>query len=84
PQVSFDRPELGPCLAALTEENTRREALEIIRAGQALLNARPDVDLPGFRLDGADAAREAKYLVRAQEEKRNREALCRGGQVYDP
>lgn len=84
PQVSFDRPELSPCLVALLEEDKRREALQIIRAGQALLKERPDVDLAGFRLEGADAAREATYLFRAREEERNRQALCRGDKVYDP
>ena len=84
-QVDFDRPELSPCLDVLRERSSKHydEALEIIRAGQAVLAQHPDVDSTGFALEGMDAAREQRYEARQQCEQRNCETIRAGGKVYD-
>jgi hypothetical protein len=78
PQISFDRPELSPCLGSLPDpvDPRRTEALALIRAGADQLEARPDADMPGFVACEVDQWREEKYRARQQVETRNREALA--------
>lgn len=85
PQVSFDRPELSPCLTkfAGTSDVNYREALAIIRAGQERLAQRPEADAEGFQACPLDQWRDEKYLARQALEQRNREAIRNGGKVYD-
>ncbi|MBI2301595.1 MAG: hypothetical protein HYU66_22055 [Armatimonadetes bacterium] len=83
PQVSFDRPELSPCLAGLTGDS-RREALAIVAAGAAELAARPEADAPGFTPCEADQRREARYAERQAAARRSREAAASGAKAYDP
>ncbi|MBP8132040.1 MAG: PD40 domain-containing protein [Candidatus Hydrogenedentes bacterium] len=85
PLVSFDRPELSPCLAILPGRDSPacQEALRILEAGREQLRQRPREDMPGAVLDGADLAREAKYEFRAAAEKRAREVLRLGSKHYD-
>jgi hypothetical protein len=49
PGISFDRPELSPCLDSL-KKNSReyRKALALIRKGQERLKQHPRADMPGF------------------------------------
>ncbi len=82
PQVSFDRPEVSPCLAGLTGA-AYTEALAIVRAGAAALAARPRADMPNFALDGTDAWREAKYAQRQAAAAMGAAACAGGGKVYD-
>ncbi len=83
PQVSFDRPELSPCLANVSPEN-RAEVLAIIQAGRVALDARPRGDLETIAMCETDAKREAKYEARHAIEARNREAIQAGEKVFDP
>jgi hypothetical protein len=83
PQVSFDRPELSPCLATIQEASVRTEAVAIIRAGAAQLARRPDADREGFQPSDMDRWRERKYVARQQVEARNRAAILRGTKEYD-
>jgi hypothetical protein len=88
PQVSFDRPELSPCLAALREKSPadiakHDEALALIRAGRDQLAQRPEADMPGFQANERDQWREQKYLTRIQKEQRNRAAIRGGLKAYD-
>lgn len=85
PLVSFDRPELSPCLAALREKqpDAHQEAIGIIMAGKEILEKKPDVGSPGFTLSGMDAAREERYLARQAEETRNRDAIRAQVKAYD-
>jgi hypothetical protein len=86
PQLSFDRPELSPCLAPLREKNDSKhaEALAIIQAGKELLARRPRGDtLDGFVACQADQRREAKYAKRLAEEARSREAIRQGQRAFD-
>ena len=85
PLVSFDRPELSPVLQRFDDRNdpAYREALAIIRAGQEMLAARPDVGMEGFELSGIDLWREVKYQQRRQIELQYREAIRAGERLYD-
>jgi len=86
PQVSFDRPELSPCLTHFTDKQDPRyeEARSIIAAGQTMLEKRPRADMPGFQPCSVDRQREQKYAMRREVERRNREAIRDGKRVYDP
>ena len=85
PQVSFERPELSPCLGKFSDKSDPgyRQALEIIRTGRESLAARPRADMAGFQPCEADRRREEKYALRRQAESRNREAIRHGRRVYD-
>ena len=84
PQVSFSRPELSPCLAALDSTTANyAEALAIIREGAAYLATTPRADMPGFVPCLIDQLRNGKYVLRRQEEHRIRDAIETGVRVYD-
>jgi hypothetical protein len=85
PQISFDRPELSPCLAKFldSQDPPRQEALAIIRTGQALLASRPEADAVGFQPCELDRWREAKYQGRRELEKRMRAAIRTGERLYE-
>ncbi len=85
PQVSFDRPEMSPCLAKFKNKNDPKykEALAIIQAGKDMLKKRPRADMPGFQPCEVDRQREQKYLFRRQEEMRNRKAIREGLKAYE-
>ncbi len=85
PQVSFDRPELSPCLDSLRDANPEghAEALAIIRAGAATLRDVPRADMPGFVPCEEDRRRERAYAARREIEERNREAIEKGGKIHD-
>jgi len=86
PLVSFDRPEISPCLARLKDKSDPRykEALAIIRAGAEMLKKRPRADMPGFKMCPADERRQKKYTGRQKAEERFRAAVRGGEKVYDP
>ena len=83
--LSFDRPELSPCLAKLTDKDAPGylAALAIIKAGKAMLEQCPEADQPGFVPCATDQRREAKYAARRLLELRNRQAIKNGIKVYD-
>jgi hypothetical protein len=85
PQISFDRPELSPCLGKLKENDDQKykEALDLIRTGQQLLADCPEADKAGFQPGERDQWREQKYLARSQNEQRNRAAIRRGAKLYE-
>ena len=83
--VSFDRPELSPCLAGIEDQTSDAyaEALTLIREGQASLAARPRADMSGFVPCEKDQQREEKYAMRHEIEMRNREAILADERYYD-
>jgi hypothetical protein len=85
PQVSFDRPELSPCLAGIgpADYPKRQEALVLIQAGRASLTQRPEADQPGFAACEADQWREQLYLARQAAEQQRRAAIREGRRAYD-
>lgn len=83
PQVSFDRPELSPCLARFDsrEGPEYREALSIIRLGQVRVPvAQESVDTPACSVD---VWREQQYQRRREAEARHRTAIRTGAKRYD-
>ncbi|MCP4453858.1 MAG: hypothetical protein GY809_20545, partial [Planctomycetes bacterium] len=85
PQVSFDRPELSPCLSQIADQSgpEYQEALAIIRAGHRTLMDRPRADMSGFEPCSTDLKREQKYREREKVEQQNRKAILSGAKVYD-
>ena len=85
PWVSFDRPELSPCLAKFTgkDDPKYKEALSLIQTGKERLTQRPRGDLADFQPCEKDLQREAFYQERLQIEWRNREAVLKGEKMYD-
>ncbi len=85
PQVSFDRPELSPCLQKFKDTSAPEyaEALAIIEAGKQTLARRPRADMPGFVACAIDQRRQQKYTMRQETELRNRLAISRGEKLYD-
>ena len=83
--VSFDRPELSPCLANFQDPSDPkyREALALIQAGKEMLALHPEADRSGFVPCAEDQRREAKYAERRRVELRNREAIRSGNKLYD-
>jgi hypothetical protein len=83
--VSFDRPELSPCLARFKDKGdpSYREALALVQAGREALAQHPEADRPGFVPCAEDQRREAKYAGRRRIEQGNREAIRNGTRVYD-
>jgi len=84
PHVSFDRPELSPCLQKLDKASPKyAEALAIITAGRAMLKTTPRADMDGFVPCEDHRNRLTKYAHREKEEARHRKALREGKKVYD-
>jgi hypothetical protein len=84
PWVSFDRPEVSPCLAKLSKDSPQyKEALALIQTGKERLEQRPRGDLPDFQPCEKDAQREAFYQERQRIEWRNREAIRLGAKVKE-
>ena len=83
--VSFDRPELSPCLVNFKDHSDPkyREALGLIQAGKEMLVLHPEADRPGFVPCAEDQRREAKYAERRRIEQRNRAAIHSGKKAYD-
>ncbi len=78
--VSFNRPELSPCLATLQADSAKyQEALALVRLGRERLQAAPRADMPGFELDESDeVGKEERYQKRLEQENRMRTALIQG------
>ena len=85
PQVSFDRPELSPCLQKFKERTDPNyiEALAIIEAGSMMLKKRPRADMPGFQACPIDQQRQQQYTARQQIELQNRRSIQKGLKLYD-
>jgi len=84
PQVSFDRPEISPCLKRIKDPAKRAEALKIIQAGKASLARLPRADMPGFAtLHPADRKRKEHYEKYRRIEQDVRRAIRRGEKIYD-
>jgi hypothetical protein len=86
-QISFTRPELSRCLAALKEEEGRddayAEALSLIQIGAARLARQPRADMPGFVPGPVDASRLEKAAALIAEHSRATKALIEGDRHLD-
>jgi len=85
PQISFDRPEVSPCLDKLRDNNDvkYKEALAIIEAGREMLRNKPRADMGGFVACTVDQRRQDKYTKYEKAEQRSRNAIRQGKKVYN-
>ena len=82
PQISFDRPDLSPCLDGVTG-SAYTSALSIIQTGQSRLISNPRVNMPGHVPNAGDILRLDKYDMRKAIELLNRQAIREGWKNYD-
>ncbi len=85
-EVSFDRPELSPCLQPLKTGNPAayQEALSIITTGKRNFEQSPGAEMAGFQACATDLERQTKYERLLAAETANRAALRDGAKRFDP
>ena len=91
--VSFDRPELSPCLTRLVKDGDvdaarktteYQEALAIIRGGQKALAGQDRGEDPNWQpTDPVEIRQEEKYQRLARRERKVRQAILNGQRVTD-
>jgi hypothetical protein len=84
-QVNLSRPELSPCLSALSgpQSAAYQEALAIIRAGREQLARVPRADMPNFQLVApVEIEQQVRYQQRLAEENAMRQAIAAGRKRY--
>ena len=83
-QISFERPELSPCLKKIkTKSAEYTEALAIIEAGKKQLELVPRGDMEEFEPCEEQKLQLQKYTDRLAIEKENNKAVSEGKLVYD-
>jgi hypothetical protein len=83
-QIYFDNPEKSPYLKRYRVGSSQyNSALSIIKLGAERLKKTPDVDMEGYVMNALDAWRYEKFLLRAEIEAANREAIKNGEKLYD-
>lgn len=85
PQISFERPELSPCLDRIRNDKPRfDEAVSLIAAGGQRLKSKPNGSVvEGFMACEKDAERIRTYEFRMAEESRFLKARSEGRKEYD-
>lgn len=84
PQISFERPELSPCLNNLKKGSKKYErALAIISLAKERLEQTPRADMKGFAPAPDQQEQIKKYLKQLDKEKMFREAIVNGERRYD-
>jgi hypothetical protein len=78
PQISFERPELSPCLSGVKGKKQYKEALEIIRKGRDQLATMPRADMQNFIPCEEHRLQLARYHERQKEEEANNKAISEG------
>ncbi len=82
--ISFDRPEISPCLQKLEKGSAEYiEALAIIRQGAGALDATPRADMPDFEPCANDLQRNERYEESRRTEAAFRAAIRDGRKLYD-
>jgi hypothetical protein len=85
-QISFERPELSPCLKRIKagkESDAYKQAIAIIQAGSAALKAKPRCDMKGFVPCAEDKKRLDKFDYLDSIEQKYRKAIDAGKKLYD-
>ncbi len=84
-QISFERPELSPCLNRFTDKNAPeyKEALAIIAAGAETLKNTSRCDMESFTPCDKDVERLRLFDQRDRFERQFREAIRKGTKFYD-
>jgi hypothetical protein len=81
--LSFDRPELSPLLARIADPTGHAEALAIIRAGTARLEAKPRGDLGEVPLADVDRFRHDRAARLARRDAAFQAAIREGRRITD-
>ena len=85
-QISFERPELSPCLGRIKGGKASpeyKQALAIIQTGAAAMKAKPRCDMKGFVPCEADRKRLEKFDRLDRIEQKYRKAIQTGKKLYD-
>lgn len=83
-RISFDRPELSPCLESLdTGSADYRAALMMIQQGADILKTTPRADMPGFVPAADGLERTERYEESRRTEAAFRTAIKEGRKLYD-
>jgi hypothetical protein len=70
---------MSPCLAKLDKSDPKyAQALAIIQAGKDALAQNPRAEMPGFKLIGPDAQRQAKYDALEAQRRKTLQAIAAG------
>jgi hypothetical protein len=84
PMISFERPEMSPCLASLKKNSRKyRKALKLIREGKKRLKELPRADMPGFIPWEGDLERIAHRKKYNEIELNSRKAIREGNLSYE-
>ncbi len=84
PQISFERPELSPCLENIQADGGGyAQALALIKKGQQRLIKTPRADMEGFIPSEEHREQLQKYMDRLKIEQKNNQAIDKGKFVYD-
>jgi hypothetical protein len=82
--ISFDRPEMSPCLQHLAKGSDEHgKALAIIRQGAEMLRKTPRADMPGFVPCAQNLKRSKRYEELKRTEAAFRAAVRNGRKLYD-
>lgn len=79
PQISFDRPELSPCLQNIKNPADYQRAIQILKTGWQRLQETPRCDMPGFVPSELHLRMLDKYEQREQEAERCRQEIVSAG-----
>ena len=84
-QISFDRPEVSPCLDKIRNDKQKyARAVEIIRTGQKRLKATPRGDIEKDLVPcERHKAQLRKYAERLKVEQQNCSVIGQGNKIYD-
>lgn len=83
-QISFERPELSPCLNELDEKSSNyKEAINLIKLGSNRLKETPRADMENFVPAPVHQCMMHKYEEQRAFEKERNEAISKGKKLYD-
>ena len=84
PQISFERPELSPCLDKIRDDKAKYdEAVAIIALAAPRLAEKPRGDMPGFVPCDTHLEQLRKYAARLEQERASSQAITKGGKNAD-
>jgi hypothetical protein len=83
PQLSFERPELSPCIQQMGKGKAYQEALQLIRLGSSRLAETPRADMEAFVPCEEHRSQLEKYQKRQDAEALNMKAIQQGTRHFE-